>query len=69
MNAPSDMHLLIKTNYALQYNLSNISQGVGLGATAYNPLPTDFSFVCLRGGGLSGAGTYVNLSLNWLCRH
>ena len=27
---------LIKTRYALQYNLNN-SQGVGLGATAYNP--------------------------------
>jgi hypothetical protein len=28
---------LIRTRYALQYNLSNNSRGVGLGATAYNP--------------------------------
>jgi hypothetical protein len=28
---------LIKTRYALQYNTSNNSQGLGLGATAHNP--------------------------------
>ena len=28
---------LIKTNYALQYNTSNNSQGLGLGAAAHNP--------------------------------
>jgi len=28
---------LIKTRYALQYNLNNNSQGAGLGATAHNP--------------------------------
>ena len=40
---------LIKTRYALQYNTSNNSQGLGLGATAYNPLTCTnfFLIVCL----------------------
>ena len=28
---------LLKTRYALQYNTSNNSQGLGLGVTAHNP--------------------------------
>ena len=37
---------LIKTRYALQYNTSKNSQGLGLGATAHNPpaSPTLISF-------------------------
>ena len=43
---------LIKTRYALQYNTGNNSQGLGLGATAHNPLThIDFFFiVCAVGG-------------------
>jgi len=37
MITPSDMHLLIKTRYALQYNTSNNSQGLGPGATVGDP--------------------------------
>ena len=50
---------LKEIQYALQYNLSNTSQGAGLGATAHNPPdPHNIFFrVCLRGGGLPGAGT------------
>jgi hypothetical protein len=51
---------LIKTRYALQYNISNSvnSQGLGPGATAHNlPDPHYFLFYCLHGGGLPGAGT------------
>ena len=49
---------LIKTRYALQYNTSNNSHGLGLGATAHNPpRPKLISLNCLRGGGLPGAGT------------
>ena len=43
---------LIKTRYALQYNTSNNSQGLGPGATAHNPPdPRWFLLNCLRGGG------------------
>ena len=39
---------LIKTQYALQYNLSNNSHGVGLDATARNPPdPLYFVFFCV----------------------
>jgi hypothetical protein len=49
---------LIKTRYALQYNTSNNSQGLGLCATAHNPPdPHLFLISCFRGGGLPGAGT------------
>ena len=59
------MHF-IKTRYALQYNKSNNSQSLGLSATAHNPSdPHSFLFICLRGGGFPGAGTYVALSLNY----
>ena len=37
LNEHSIRHALIKTRYALQYNTSNNSQGLGLGATAHNP--------------------------------
>ena len=43
---------LIKTRYALQYNTSNNSQGLGLVATAHNPL-TNINFlflICAMGG-------------------
>jgi len=42
---------LIKTRYALQYNKSNNCQGLGLGATAHNPLKDGAkAFVlCLHG--------------------
>jgi len=49
---------LIKTRYALQYNTSNNSQGLGLGATAHTIPLTHISFfliVCAVGG--PGAGT------------
>ena len=43
---------LIETRYALQYNTSNNSHGLGPGATAHNPPdPHKFLFDCLRGGG------------------
>ena len=49
---------LIKTRYALQYNTSNNSQGLDLGAMAHNPPdPHLVHFNCLRGGRLPGAGT------------
>ena len=66
MNEHSIRHAstLIKTRYALQYNLSNNSHGVGLGATAHNPPDPHYFFVCLRGGGLPGEGTYVTPSLD-----
>ena len=48
----------------LQYNTSNNSQGLGLGATAHNPPDPHLLFNCLCGGGLPGAGTYVAPSLN-----
>ena len=43
---------LIKTRYALQYNTSNNSQGLGPGATAHNPLThiNFFLIVCAVGG-------------------
>ena len=43
---------LIKTRYALQYNTSNNIQGLGLGATAHNPLTHTnfFLIVCAVGG-------------------
>jgi hypothetical protein len=47
---------LIKTRYALQYNTSNNSQGLGPGATAHNP-PDPHQFLLNCGGGLPGAGT------------
>jgi hypothetical protein len=53
---------LIKTRYALQYNTSNNSQGLGLGATAHNPLDPHW-FSLTVGGGLPGAGIYVAPSL------
>jgi hypothetical protein len=39
LNEHSIRHVsaLIETRYALQYNTSNNSQGLGLGATAHNP--------------------------------
>jgi len=40
MNTPSDMHQHSQKqgmHYALQYNTSNNSQGLGPGATAHNP--------------------------------
>jgi hypothetical protein len=43
---------LIETRYALQYNTSNNSQGLGPGATAHNPLThiNFFLIVCAVGG-------------------
>jgi hypothetical protein len=61
MNEHSIRHasaLIKQTRYALQYNTSNNSQGLGPGATTHNPPdPHQFLFYSLRGGGLPGAGT------------
>jgi hypothetical protein len=49
---------LIKTKYALQYNTSNNSQGLGLVAMAHNILThTNFFLIVCALGGLPGAGT------------
>ena len=49
LNEHSITSALIKTRYALQYNTSNNSQGLGPGATAHNPPdPHYFLFICLH---------------------
>jgi hypothetical protein len=60
MNEHSIRHAstLIKTRYALQYNLNNNNQGVGLGATAHITL---LSFYVFARWGVAWCGHLRNL--------
>ena len=51
---------LIKTRYALQYNTSNNSQGLGPGTTAQLPWPTLISFELFAWWGVAWCGHLSN---------
>ena len=51
---------LIKTRYALQYNTSNNSQGLGPGATAHNPPDPHKLFKLFARWGVAWCGHLIN---------